>query len=74
MLFALGGAAQPSGAPAPVWWALYLACYVTGGWAPRDITATLPLPIGVAGHEMSTVVVGLNGFVCSAPRGDGATP
>nr|WP_275958020.1 heavy metal translocating P-type ATPase [Pseudonocardia sp. KRD291] len=34
VLFALGGAAQLSGAPAPVWWALYLACYVTGGWEP----------------------------------------
>ena len=26
--------AQLSGTPAPVWWALYLACYVTGGWEP----------------------------------------
>jgi heavy metal translocating P-type ATPase len=34
MLFALGLAAQFGGAPAWVWWALYLACYVTGGWAP----------------------------------------
>ncbi len=33
-LFASGGVAQLSGAPAPVWWALYLACYVTGGWEP----------------------------------------
>ncbi|MFC4949291.1 heavy metal translocating P-type ATPase [Pseudonocardia sp. GCM10023141] len=33
-LFALGGVAQLSGAPEPVWWALYLACYVTGGWEP----------------------------------------
>ncbi|GAA1254057.1 heavy metal translocating P-type ATPase [Pseudonocardia aurantiaca] len=34
VLFALGGLAQLLGAPAPVWWALYLACYVTGGWEP----------------------------------------
>jgi heavy metal translocating P-type ATPase len=34
MLFALGLAAQFGGGPAWVWWALYLACYVTGGWAP----------------------------------------
>ncbi|QKW25874.1 heavy metal translocating P-type ATPase [Streptomyces seoulensis] len=27
-----------------------------------DIVATLPLPLGVAGHEGSTVVVGLNGL------------
>jgi cation-transporting P-type ATPase J len=34
VLFALGGAAQLAGAPAPAWWALYLACYATGGWEP----------------------------------------
>jgi cation-transporting P-type ATPase J len=34
VLFALGLAAQYGGAPAWVWWALYLACYVTGGWEP----------------------------------------
>ncbi len=33
-LFAAGGAAQLAGAPAPVWWALYLACYAAGGWEP----------------------------------------
>ncbi|TDB73148.1 heavy metal translocating P-type ATPase [Micromonospora sp. KC723] len=34
VLFALGGAAQLAGAPAPVWWTLYLVCYVAGGWEP----------------------------------------
>ncbi len=34
VLFAAGGAAQLAGAPAPVWWALYLACYAAGGWEP----------------------------------------
>src|SRR4051794_10443410 len=34
LLFLLGGAAQLVGAPAPVWWTLYLACYVVGGWEP----------------------------------------
>jgi heavy metal translocating P-type ATPase len=34
VLFALGVAAQFGGAPAGLWWALYLACYVTGGWEP----------------------------------------
>jgi heavy metal translocating P-type ATPase len=34
VLFALGLATQFGGAPAWVWWALYLACYVTGGWEP----------------------------------------
>jgi len=33
-LFALGGLAQMAGAPAPVHWALYLACYAVGGWEP----------------------------------------
>ncbi|MER0476869.1 hypothetical protein ABR737_00615 [Streptomyces sp. Edi2] len=27
-----------------------------------DLIATLPLPLGVAGHEGSTVIVGLNGL------------
>ena len=34
VLFALGGVAQLAGAPAVVWWTLYLACYATGGWEP----------------------------------------
>jgi cation-transporting P-type ATPase J len=34
LLFLLGGLAQLSGAPAPVYWALYLACYAVGGWEP----------------------------------------
>ncbi|WIM88312.1 heavy metal translocating P-type ATPase [Candidatus Mycobacterium wuenschmannii] len=33
-LFLAGLAAQVSGAPQDVWWALYLACYATGGWEP----------------------------------------
>ncbi|PRX97957.1 heavy metal translocating P-type ATPase [Allonocardiopsis opalescens] len=34
VLFLLGWGLQLAGAPAPVWWALYLACYATGGWEP----------------------------------------
>jgi heavy metal translocating P-type ATPase len=34
VLFVFGLAAQFGGAPAWIWWALYLACYVTGGWEP----------------------------------------
>jgi heavy metal translocating P-type ATPase len=34
VLFALGGLTQLADAPAWLWWALYLACYVTGGWEP----------------------------------------
>jgi heavy metal translocating P-type ATPase len=33
-LFLLGWGLQLSGAPAPLWWSLYLACYATGGWEP----------------------------------------
>nr|WP_269467513.1 heavy metal translocating P-type ATPase [Amycolatopsis albispora] len=33
-LFALGLTAQLTGGPAWLWWALYLACYATGGWEP----------------------------------------
>ncbi|MCZ8380334.1 heavy metal translocating P-type ATPase [Mycobacterium sp. CPCC 205372] len=33
-LFAAGAVAQLAGLPDAVWWTLYLACYVTGGWAP----------------------------------------
>jgi cation-transporting P-type ATPase J len=34
VLFIIGGLLQLSGAPAWSWWALYLACYATGGWEP----------------------------------------
>jgi cation-transporting P-type ATPase J len=33
-LFLAGVACQLLGAPATVWWTLYLACYATGGWEP----------------------------------------
>jgi heavy metal translocating P-type ATPase len=33
-LFLVGIIAQFAGGPAWLWWALYLACYVTGGWEP----------------------------------------
>ena len=33
-LFVLGLAAQFGAAPASMWWSLYLACYLTGGWEP----------------------------------------
>jgi cation-transporting P-type ATPase J len=34
VLFVLGLVAQFGGAQPWLWWALYLACYVTGGWEP----------------------------------------
>nr|WP_253851525.1 heavy metal translocating P-type ATPase [Mycobacterium sp. 1423905.2] len=33
-LFLAGAAAQLGGAPRLVWWTLYLACYLAGGWGP----------------------------------------
>ena len=33
-LFAVGAVLQVAGAPAWTWWALYLACYLSGGWEP----------------------------------------
>jgi heavy metal translocating P-type ATPase len=33
-LFLAGIGAQFTGGPSWLWWALYLACYVTGGWEP----------------------------------------
>jgi len=55
-LFAVGGIAQLAGAPAPVWWTAYLACYVSGGWEPglaglralRDRTLDVDLLMVVA--------------------------
>jgi cobalt/nickel-transporting P-type ATPase D len=32
-LFVAGLGAQLAGAAVLVWWVLYLACYITGGWA-----------------------------------------
>ena len=34
VLFGLGGLAQLTSMPSPVWWFLYLACYAAGGWEP----------------------------------------
>ncbi len=34
LLFAAGGVCQLAGAPAWLWWGLYLACYAAGGWEP----------------------------------------
>jgi cation-transporting P-type ATPase D len=33
-LFLVGLAAQLLNAPSEIWWTLYLACYLTGGWSP----------------------------------------
>jgi cation transport ATPase len=41
---------------------LIIAGVVITGLVIWDLVGTLPLPLGVAGHEGSTVVVGLNGL------------
>jgi cation-transporting P-type ATPase J len=34
VLFLVAWPLQLAGAPAPLWWGLYLACYAAGGWEP----------------------------------------
>jgi P-type E1-E2 ATPase len=41
---------------------LIIASLFITGLVIWDLTGTLPLPLGVAGHEGSTVIVGLNGL------------
>jgi len=41
---------------------LVFAALVITGLVLWDIVGTLPLPLGVAGHEGSTIVVALNGL------------
>ncbi|MFE3166310.1 heavy metal translocating P-type ATPase [Streptomyces sp. NPDC059224] len=41
---------------------LVIAAVFISGLVVWDLTATLPLPLGVLGHEGSTVIVGLNGL------------
>jgi cation transport ATPase len=41
---------------------LIIAAVFIGTLVLWDLVGTLPLPLGVAGHEGSTVIVGLNGL------------
>jgi heavy metal translocating P-type ATPase len=41
---------------------LVIAATVITGLVTWNLTGHLPLPLGVAGHELSTVIVGLNGL------------
>ena len=41
---------------------LVIAATFIGVLVIWDLVGTLPLPLGVAGHEGSTVIVGLNGL------------
>ena len=41
---------------------LVIASVFITGLVVWDLAGTLPLPLGVAGHEGSTVLVGLNGL------------
>ena len=63
VLFLLGLAAGLIGGPSWVWWALYLACYVTGGWEPgwaglralREKTLDVDLLMVVAAIGAATI-------------------
>ena len=41
---------------------LVIASVIIAGLVAWDLAGTLPLPLGVLGHEGSTVIVGLNGL------------
>jgi cation-transporting P-type ATPase J len=41
---------------------LVIAATFIGALVAWDLIGTLPLPLGAAGHEGSTVIVGLNGL------------
>ena len=41
---------------------LVIASVIITGLGAWDLAGTLPLPLGVLGHEGSTVIVGLNGL------------
>lgn len=41
---------------------LWIAAVIIGGLVSWDLAGQLPLPLGVLGHEGSTVLVGLNGL------------
>jgi cation transport ATPase len=41
---------------------LVIAATFIGVLVIWDLVGTLPLPLGVAGHEGSTIIVGLNGL------------
>ncbi|GAA1286420.1 heavy metal translocating P-type ATPase [Saccharothrix xinjiangensis] len=68
-LFLLGLAAQLTGAPEPLWWALYLACYAAGGWEPglsglralRDKTLDVDLLMVVAAIGAASIGQVLDG-------------
>jgi cation transport ATPase len=41
---------------------LWIAAVIIAGLVSWDLAGHLPLPLGVLGHEGSTVIVGLNGL------------
>ncbi|HUN31229.1 MAG TPA: heavy metal translocating P-type ATPase [Trebonia sp.] len=47
---------------------LVIAAVIIAGLATWDLAGHLPLPLGVLGHEGSTVIVGLNGLRLLHPR------
>jgi len=63
VLFLVGWGLQLAGAPEALWWAVYLACYVTGGWEPawaglqalRDRTLDVDLLMIVAAIAAASI-------------------
>nr|WP_180357559.1 heavy metal translocating P-type ATPase [Streptomyces sp. NP160] len=63
VLFLVAWPLQLAGAPAPLWWGLYLACYVAGGWEPawagvsalRDKTLDVDLLMIVAAIAAASI-------------------
>ena len=53
---------------------LAIATTIITGLVLWDLLGQLPLPLGVAGHEGSTVIVGLNGMRLLAQRAWTAIP
>ncbi|GAB3597581.1 heavy metal translocating P-type ATPase [Microbacterium tumbae] len=68
-LFLAGWSAQALGAPAPLWWALLLACYAAGGWEPalaglralRERTLDVDLLMIVAAIAAASIGQALDG-------------
>ena len=54
---------------------LIIAATVITALMTWDLLGYRPLPLGVAGHEGSTVIVGLNGLrICTSPHGAAGNP
>lgn len=58
LLFLIAWPLQLAGAPAPLWWGLYAACYLAGGWEPARAGARA-LRAGVLDVDLLMIVAAL---------------